>query len=188
MTKNIPRVSSVILMLALLAGCASTGFRSATSTSSNDWTLCSAKGGLALGIPVAAFDIATGGVAFIAGALFSGIACAAADNGMAVVQFELDSAALSKQQKGFLDTMAADLKPGMTIEVTGHTCDLGGMAYNQSLSETRAKAVQDYLMKKGVAKKNIKIMAEGESSPVVPNSSENNRSQNRRAEIRVTNS
>ncbi|CAM3769733.1 OmpA family protein [Parendozoicomonas haliclonae] len=186
MMKQLPRVSAVVLILTLLAGCASSGFSTSSSHSkADDWTLCAAKGGFALGIPAAVFDLATGGVAFIAGALFGGVACAAADNGMAVVNFPLDSAALSKQQKEFLNTVASELKPGMTVEVTGHTCDLGSQGYNQSLSLKRAAAVKAYLMKKGVKKHQIKTFAKGETMPAVDNTTEENRSKNRRAEIRI---
>ena len=186
MARTIPGVSTVILIFTLLAGCTSTHFRASTSSNSADsWTTCSAKGGLALGVPAAAFDLATGGVAFVAGALFSGVACAAADNGMAAVHFPLDSAALSKEQKTFLDHLASELKPDMVVEVTGHTCDLGSMTYNQSLSEARVHAVKDYLKKKGIKGKQIKTFAKGETSPVVANTNEKNRSQNRRAEIKI---
>ena len=134
MSKQLPRVSAVVLTLTLLTGCASSGFRSSSNATTDDWTVCSAKGGFALGVPAAIFDVATGGVAFIAGALLGGVACAAVDNGTAVVNFPLDSAALSNQQKEFLDKVAAQMKPNMVVEITGHTCDLGSNRYNQSLS------------------------------------------------------
>ncbi|WP_281646469.1 OmpA family protein [Parendozoicomonas sp. Alg238-R29] len=186
MSKKLPGVSALILIFVFLTGCASSGYQAGSAYKpSDDWSLCSAKGGLALGLPAAAFDLATGGVAFVAGALISGVACANADNGMAVMQFDLDSSALSKEQKDFLDKLARDVKSGMMVDVTGHACDLGEEAYNQALSFKRAKAVKTYLKAKGVPANQIKISGKGELSPRVANSSENNRSQNRRAEIRV---
>ena len=187
MNRKLPRVSAVILLLAFLTGCVSSGYKAGSAyTPSDDWSLCSAKGGVALGLPAAAMDLATGGVAFVAGALVSGVACAAVDNGMAVMQFHFDSATLSKEQTDFLDKMAKDIKPGMVVSVTGHTCDLGKEKYNQALSFKRAKAVKTYLKIKGVPAHQIRISGKGELMPKVANNSDSNRSMNRRAEIRVS--
>ena len=182
-------LSSFILVIALLAGCTSTGFKNGHGYSSgNSWAECTAKGGIALGIPAIALDVATGGVAFLAGALISGVACAAADDGAAMVQFDFDSSKLTAEQKKFLDYLSENLKADMTVEITGHTCDIGTESYNKGLSERRANAVRDYLVSKGVSRKKIKTVGMGETDPKVSNSSDNNRSINRRAEIRIENS
>lgn len=49
--------------------------------------------------------------------------------------------------------------------VTGHTDRIGTEAYNQKLSERRANAVRDYLVKSGVAAERIKVAGKGESEP-----------------------
>ncbi|WP_196221385.1 OmpA family protein [Sansalvadorimonas verongulae] len=183
---NFPRVPVLVLMLTFLTGCVSSGYKAGSAYKpADDWSSCSAKGGLALGLPAAAFDLATGGVALVAGALMSGVACAVADDGMAVMQFGLDSSTLSQEQMEFLDKMAKDVKPDMVVDVTGHACDLGEESYNQTLSLKRAKAVKDYLKKKGVPDSQIRMSGKGELAPKVTNSSESNRSMNRRAEVRV---
>ncbi len=178
-------VSSFILVVTLLAGCTSSGFKSGGYQSGTSWAQCTAKGGVALGIPALALDIATGGVAFLGGALISGVACAVADNGAAMVQFDFDSSKLSSEQKKFLDYVSENLKSDMTVEVTGHTCDIGTESYNKNLSVERANAVRDYLVMKGVPKSHIKTIGRGEALPKVPNTSEKNRGINRRAEIRI---
>lgn len=52
-----------------------------------------------------------------------------------------------------------------SLLVTGHTDRIGTETYNQELSERRANAVKDYLIKSGVAAERIKVAAKGESEP-----------------------
>lgn len=104
------------------------------------------------------------------------------------VTFELDSARLRPDAVAELNEAVALLKqhPEITrIEVAGHTCDLGPETYNQGLSERRAKAVRDYLVREGVDADRLVIRGYGESEPKVPNTSEANRKQNRRTELVV---
>lgn len=75
--------------------------------------------------------------------------------------------------------------PGMTIEISGHTDDVGSAESNQKLSENRALAVKNYLVAKGIAPERLESAGYGETQSVVPNSSETNRAQNRRTEIKV---
>ncbi|MFD2245154.1 OmpA family protein [Pontibacter ruber] len=74
---------------------------------------------------------------------------------------------------------------GVQIEISGHTDDVGSDQANQLLSEKRAKAVADYLSSNGVNRQRIRSKGYGETKPVKPNTSEENRSQNRRIEMRV---
>ncbi len=68
----------------------------------------------------------------------------------------------------------------MTAEIGGHTDSTGTSKYNQQLSEKRAQAVINYLVKKGVAAKRLTARGVGESQPVASNSSEKGRHKNRR--------
>jgi outer membrane protein OmpA-like peptidoglycan-associated protein len=68
----------------------------------------------------------------------------------------------------------------MTAEIAGHTDSTGASKYNQQLSEKRAQAVINYLVKKGVAAKRLTARGVGESQPVASNSSEEGRHKNRR--------
>lgn len=107
----------------------------------------------------------------------------------AMVTFELDSAELRSEAVAELNEAAALLnlhEELVRIEVAGHTCDLGPEAYNQGLSERRASAVRDYLVNEGdVDPDRLVVSGYGEDRPKVPNTSADNRQQNRRVELVV---
>lgn len=56
---------------------------------------------------------------------------------------------------------------------------------NQALSVARAKMVRKYLINKGISAKRIKVAGFGDTRPIVPNDSEENKYRNRRAEIHI---
>lgn len=103
------------------------------------------------------------------------------------VQFAFDKADLLPGYEKELDKLA-DLMtdfPYMRVEIEGHTDDQGSDDYNLKLSDVRAKAVVDYLLKKKVEKERLTWKGYGESKPLMPNTSEANRAVNRRVEFRV---
>jgi outer membrane protein OmpA-like peptidoglycan-associated protein len=59
-----------------------------------------------------------------------------------------------------------------TISVGGHTDDVGTDAYNQKLSERRAAAVRDYLIKAGLPAAILSVTGHGKSVPLVPGTSD----------------
>lgn len=71
------------------------------------------------------------------------------------------------------------------LYVEGHTDDVGSDASNLSLSNLRAQSVKDYLVRKSVNPVRVTTQGYGESRPVVPNTSAENRAQNRRVEIQI---
>ncbi len=71
----------------------------------------------------------------------------------------------------------------MRCELTGYTDNVGSKKYNQKLSESRANAVMDFLIKKGVAWQRIKISGYNFEDPIGDNSDEHGRAVNRRVEI-----
>lgn len=75
--------------------------------------------------------------------------------------------------------------PDLRIEVAGHTDNIGSDAANQLLSERRARSVVTYLVGKGVDAAQLTSAGYGESRPVVPNTSAENRRRNRRIEFAV---
>ena len=75
--------------------------------------------------------------------------------------------------------------PTLVLEVSGHTDDVDTEAYNQKLSEKRAKSVYDYLIGQGMDAKRLTFKGYGESQPAYPNDSEKNRAFNRRIEFKV---
>lgn len=103
------------------------------------------------------------------------------------VQFAFDKADLLPGYEKELDKLA-DLMtdfPYLRVEIEGHTDDQGSDEYNLRLSDARAKAVVDYLLKKKVEKERLTWKGYGEGKPLVKNDSEANRAINRRVEFRV---
>jgi len=80
--------------------------------------------------------------------------------------------------------------PGMAIELSSHTDNIGSDKYNQALSQKRAASCVQYLVGKGIDKARIETKGYGESKPVAPNSikgkdNPGGRKQNRRTEFKI---
>lgn len=105
------------------------------------------------------------------------------------VHFEFDKATLTAADRAQLDTVATRLKTEATtarLSVSGHTDSVGSDAYNQRLSEQRAKAVTDYLVGSGVARASVvSVKGVGEAQPVADNHTAEGRAMNRRTEILI---
>ncbi|MCP1480476.1 outer membrane protein OmpA-like peptidoglycan-associated protein [Pseudomonas chlororaphis] len=105
------------------------------------------------------------------------------------VHFEFDSARLTAADKAKLDTIATRLKqeaPSAQLRVTGHTDSVGSDAYNQRLSEKRARSVTEYLISAGVPRSSfVSVVGAGESQPVADNKTADGRAMNRRTEIKI---
>ena len=72
------------------------------------------------------------------------------------------------------------------LSVSGHTDSVGRDAYNQRLSEQRAKAVTDYLVSSGVPRASVvSVKGMGEAQPVADNNTADGRAMNRRTEILI---
>lgn len=101
------------------------------------------------------------------------------------VLFAFDSAVVRESAKPTLAQVARALMehPERTVMVTGHTCDVGAASYNMGLSERRAAAVKNYLVESGIDASRIVSQGRGETMPLVPNTSEEARSLNRRVEM-----
>jgi outer membrane protein OmpA-like peptidoglycan-associated protein len=76
--------------------------------------------------------------------------------------------------------------PGLKMEVEGYTDSTGGDALNQKLSEKRAEAARDYLVKEGVASDNIVSRGLGKADPIESNATSAGRMKNRRVELVVS--
>lgn len=103
------------------------------------------------------------------------------------INFGSGSARLDSQSSFLLDSIADIVSrcPGLRIIVAGHTDSDGGATTNQSLSERRAASVVDYLASKGVGAGRITSVGYGETQPLVPNDSAQNKKRNRRIEFAV---
>ena len=75
--------------------------------------------------------------------------------------------------------------PTATIEISGHTDSRGSAVYNQSLSEGRASAVLDALVKLGVNRNRLRAVGYGESKPIADNNTREGLAKNRRIEFKV---
>jgi OOP family OmpA-OmpF porin len=76
--------------------------------------------------------------------------------------------------------------PELKAEIQGHTCSIGTEEYNQKLSERRATAVINYLVKQGVAKSRLTMKGYGETRPAASNATPEGREKNRRVEVLFT--
>lgn len=87
-----------------------------------------------------------------------------------------------------LDEIAKQAKAceGVAIEVGGHTDSTGSAAGNKTLSERRANAVMNYLIKAGVPASSITAVGYGQDKPVATNDTADGKRQNRRIEFTVT--
>lgn len=73
-----------------------------------------------------------------------------------------------------------------SLEIIGHTDNVGSSASNQTLSENRAISVAQYMAGRGIAGQRIKIRGFGESQPIASNGTASGRAANRRVEIAIT--
>jgi outer membrane protein OmpA-like peptidoglycan-associated protein len=101
--------------------------------------------------------------------------------------FAFDSAELTPEGQAILSEQAKILHKEATIrvEIAGHADSTGPEAYNQRLSEKRAKVVEAFLIGKGVSADSLKVVGYGKSRPVATNDTKEGRAQNRRVELIV---
>ena len=101
--------------------------------------------------------------------------------------FDTNSATLKPSASADLDAYAEFLTayPNQKITITGHTDSRGEASYNQQLSEKRAKAVQTYLVNKGIAADRMEVHGAGETQPIADNKTREGRAQNRRVEVEL---
>jgi OOP family OmpA-OmpF porin len=103
------------------------------------------------------------------------------------IRFESGKADLSPDSLGLLDrlTETALRCPTANIEIAGHTDADGDAAQNQALSEKRAQAVADYLVRGGLPANRFNPTGYGSTQPIAGNDSEEGKAQNRRIDFVV---
>ncbi len=104
------------------------------------------------------------------------------------IQFKTGQASFTPDTVSQLTQLQRDLliAGNTVVEVHGHTDNVGDPAKNMALSEARAFAVEQWLRKKSPVnfpQGRVRVFSHGSENPVVPNSSEANKAQNRRVEI-----
>lgn len=107
------------------------------------------------------------------------------DNG---ILFDFNKSSLKAEAKQELDKFTADMAdmPLANINVYGHTDNIGSAEANQKVSDQRAAAVSNYLIKKGLDKERIASQGLSYNFPVADNDTEAGRAQNRRVEIYIS--
>lgn len=105
-----------------------------------------------------------------------------------MVFFDFNKSVLTPEAKRIIASAAQEFKKGhfVNIAVTGHTDTVGTAAYNEKLSNARAKAVKAELVKLGVSTSNVKEAGVGKGGLMVPTADGVREAQNRRAEIVLT--
>jgi outer membrane protein OmpA-like peptidoglycan-associated protein len=103
------------------------------------------------------------------------------------IQFEFNKSTFLATSKSALDKLYQflDAHTDYKAHFTGHTSNEGSSSYNMNLSKERAKAIIDFLVKKGINKTRLSHEGKGSSEPLFPNTSEANKSKNRRVEIKL---
>jgi outer membrane protein OmpA-like peptidoglycan-associated protein len=105
------------------------------------------------------------------------------------LKFDFDKADLHPPDRELLSRIGGILmtSPDYTVSVNGHTDDVGTDEYNQKLSERRAQAVRDYLVKSGLPAGIFTVTGHGKKRPLVPGTTEKARAKNRRVELGIVN-
>jgi OmpA-OmpF porin, OOP family len=103
------------------------------------------------------------------------------------IRFESGRAAIDPDSAGLLDRLieTALRCPAANIEIAGHTDAVGEDEFNQALSEKRAQAVMDYLVRAGLPASRFTAMGYGSTQPVASNDTDEGKAQNRRIDFLV---
>ena len=101
------------------------------------------------------------------------------------LQFDTDSYEIKPRSYDELDKLYSLLKDNHRIKITvnGYTDNVGSEKRNIYLSKMRAKAVMEYLVKKGIEPERISYKGYGEDNPIMSNETKEGRATNRRVEI-----
>jgi outer membrane protein OmpA-like peptidoglycan-associated protein len=103
------------------------------------------------------------------------------------ITFQTNSAELASSSFAELDRVVKLMieNPDLRIEISAHTDDIGSDSYNLKLSDKRSESVVSYLIDKYIPVTRLVAKGYGKSLPLVPNTSDENRSRNRRVELKI---
>ena len=103
------------------------------------------------------------------------------------IYFDVDKAVVRPESDKTLDVVASLLKidRSLKLEISGHTDSTGDKEHNLKLSQDRAAAVVDVLVKKySIDSARLQAQGYGDSKPVAGNDTEDGRAKNRRVELK----
>jgi OOP family OmpA-OmpF porin len=105
------------------------------------------------------------------------------------LHFEFNKTRIMPDGETILNWAAGLLKkyPDMNVEVAGYTDSVGSVKYNEKLSQGRAQAVKDYLVKAGIPDSQMTVKGYGKANPIASNDTADGRELNRRVELRILN-
>ena len=105
------------------------------------------------------------------------------------VNFDFDKATLRPDSEPMLKQILVlfTRAPGFSAEIGGHTDNVGTPDYNLKLSDARAASVKAWLQAHGVAPARVASRGYGDTRPLLPNTTDENRFKNRRVELRTAN-
>ena len=102
------------------------------------------------------------------------------------IHFQPNRAVILSDSYDVLREVAQALRDAnVTVRIEGHTDNVGKRSENLQLSQDRADAVKDYLIKEGVSPARLKAVGYGQKRPIASNSSRAGRTLNRRVEFRL---
>ena len=103
------------------------------------------------------------------------------------VFFGFDSDSLLAESRAELKKVVDFMttNPDIQVEISGHTDAVGSEAYNQALSERRAKSVVNFLISQGISSERLSYKGYGASDPIAPNDTDEGRALNRRTELKI---
>jgi outer membrane protein OmpA-like peptidoglycan-associated protein len=103
------------------------------------------------------------------------------------VLFDFDKYDIKPENTSIIDEIIDQMQsnPKLKLEIQGHTDNIGGVEYNQVLSDNRAKAVMDAVIARGIEPRRLRFRGFGMTMPVASNETEEGRAKNRRTEFHV---
>ncbi len=103
------------------------------------------------------------------------------------ITFESNSADLKESSFSELDRVVKLMmdNPSINIEISAHTDNAGSDTYNLRLSKRRANSVMTYMLEKKIPTSRMISQGYGESKPLYPNDTDENKAKNRRVELKI---
>ncbi|MDP8220939.1 MAG: OmpA family protein [Candidatus Stygibacter frigidus] len=103
------------------------------------------------------------------------------------IVFETNKSTIMPESKIILEKVRESMvvNPDVTVIITGHTDNTGSDEYNRGLSQERAQAVKDWLVKNRISASRMKVIGKGETEPAATNDTKEGRAENRRIEFTI---